>query len=132
MISRRELLAAAATTAVGTIVPQWSADAAPPRFETELPISKLIDARAQGNTVNLTATKSSHAFLPGRATDTYGYSGPVLGPAIRVRRGDEVELSVENRIDRGTTVHWHGLLIPSDRDGAPHDNIAPGKTCGRC
>ena len=128
MLTRRQILAAAATTAAGTVVPHLSAHAALPRFETELPIPKLIDARAQSNAVALTVTRSTHAFLPGRSTDTYGYSASVLGPAIRVRRGDEVEISVENRIDRGTTVHWHGLLIPSDRDGAPHDNLAPGKT----
>ena len=59
--------------------------------------------------------------------DTYGYSAPILGPVIRVRRGDEVEMVVENHLDAATTVHWHGLLVPGHNDGGPQQLIQPGK-----
>jgi FtsP/CotA-like multicopper oxidase with cupredoxin domain len=126
MINRRHFVAAAAAAgAAGFVRRASAADAA---FETPLPIPQLIDARTRGNAARLIAAKNAHAFFPGRPAQAYGYSGSVLGPAIRVRRGDEVEITVENKLDRGTTVHWHGLIIPSEQDGAPHDNIAPGKT----
>jgi FtsP/CotA-like multicopper oxidase with cupredoxin domain len=97
-------------------------------FTRRLPIPPLIDAAKQGNAVKLKVTSGRHAFLKGKPTRSYGYSGPVLGPAIRLRRGDEVEMTVENALDVDTTVHWHGLLVPGDVDGGPHQIIKPGGT----
>jgi FtsP/CotA-like multicopper oxidase with cupredoxin domain len=99
-------------------------EAAP--FSTLLPIPKLIDAANQGNTIKLKVMSGRHAFIKGKPTRTYGYSAPVLGPVIRVRRGDEVEMTVENALDVATTVHWHGLLVPGYNDGGPHQPINPG------
>lgn len=31
-----------------------------------------------------------------------------------------------NTLKEDTTVHWHGLLIPAELDGGPHQIIAPG------
>jgi FtsP/CotA-like multicopper oxidase with cupredoxin domain len=68
-----------------------------------------------------------HAFIAGKPTRTYGYSAPILGPVVRVRRGDEVEVVVENHLDAATTVHWHGLLVPGNSDGGPQQLIQPGE-----
>jgi blue copper oxidase len=81
-------------------------------FSTRLPIPMLIDAAKQGNAVNLKVRSGRHSFTKGRLARTYGYSAPVLGPVIRLRRGDEVRMTVENALDTVTTVHWHGLLVP--------------------
>jgi blue copper oxidase len=99
-------------------------DTAP--FSTRLPIPRLIDAAKQGNAVNLKVMSGRHAFVQGKPTRTYGYSAPVLGPVIRMRRGDEIEMTVENALDTVTTVHWHGLLVPGDSDGGPQQLIRPG------
>jgi blue copper oxidase len=99
-------------------------DFAPPR--TPLPIPRLIDAAKQGNAVTLKVMSGRHAFVHGKPTRTYGYSAPVLGPVIRVHRGDEIETTVENAIDTVTTVHWHGLLVPGYNDGGPQRLIRPG------
>jgi FtsP/CotA-like multicopper oxidase with cupredoxin domain len=98
------------------------------RFDRRLPIPPLIDAAKRGNAVGLTVASKSHAFVGGKPTRAYGYSGQVLGPALRLRRGDEVEVTVENRLDVDTTVHWHGLLVPGDVDGGPHQVIKPNGT----
>jgi cuproxidase len=66
--------------------------------------------------------------LKGKPTQTYGYSAPILGPVIRVRPGDAVEMTVENALDKATTVHWHGLLVPGHNDGGPQQLIRPGGT----
>ncbi|OHC80386.1 MAG: copper oxidase, partial [Rhodospirillales bacterium RIFCSPLOWO2_12_FULL_67_15] len=48
------------------------------------------------------------------------------GPVVRVRGGDTIPFRVENHLAEETTLHWHGLLIPSEVDGGPHNTIAPG------
>ena len=45
---------------------------------------------------------------------------------MRVRSGDTIPFRVENHLDEETTLHWHGLLVPSDVDGGPHNTIEPG------
>lgn len=127
MLTRRTLAfgagAVAATAFVG--VRSGRGDAAP--FSTPLPIPRLIDFAKKGNAGKLKAAPGRHAFLRGKPTLTYGYSAPILGPVLRVRRGDEVELTVENALDVPTTVHWHGLLVPGEADGGPQQLIAPGR-----
>ena len=70
----------------------------------------------------------STEFFPGRASGTLGYNGSHLGPTLRVHRGDDVEIAVTNTLSENTTVHWHGLLIPAELDGGPHQLIRPGDT----
>jgi cuproxidase len=99
----------------------------PAPFSTPLPIPRLIDAASQGNAVKLKVTSGRHAFVEGKPTRTYGYSAPIHGPVIRLRRGDEVQMMVENALDAVTTVHWHGLLVPGDDDGGPQQLIHPSE-----
>jgi blue copper oxidase len=99
----------------------------PAPFTRPLPIPELIDAAASRHSVNLIASPGQHALIEGKSTRVYGYSAPILGPAVRVRRGDEAEMVVENRLDAATTVHWHGLLVPGHNDGGPQQLIQPGE-----
>jgi FtsP/CotA-like multicopper oxidase with cupredoxin domain len=129
VVTRRQFaLGSAAIVASGLVVCPNLGLADRARFTTSLPIPRLIDAAARGNRVELRAARGRHAFLKGKPTETYGYSAPILGPAIRVRSGDEIQMSVRNDLDRTTTVHWHGLLVPGFVDGGPQQLIAPGKT----
>jgi blue copper oxidase len=95
---------------------------------THLPIPMLVDAAKQQNIVNLKVMAGRHAFIEEKPTGTYGYSAPVLGPVIRLQRGDEVQVTVQNALDTVTTVHWHGLLTPGHNDGGPQQLIQPGKS----
>lgn len=121
------MLSGTAALATGSLFPLTLARAAFTPFQQALPLPRLIDAHAQANAVRLTVAENRHSFWPGLPTTTYGYSSPVLGPAIRVRRGEAVVMTVENRMDRATTVHWHGVLVSSNQDGGPHSLIAPGR-----
>ena len=98
------------------------------RAAARLPIPQLIDVYKQGSVVKLTVSSGHHEFYKGRPTQTYGYSSPILGPVLRLRRGDRVEMTVHNAIHLPTTVHWHGLLVPGDADGGPQQEIRPGAT----
>jgi len=94
--------------------------------KTRLPIPALMDASS--GALLLEARSASHSYLPGRPTDSFGYSTDYLGPTLRFRGGRPASLSVVNRLDRPTTTHLHGLLIPAASDGAPHRPVAPGET----
>jgi blue copper oxidase len=111
---------------VGGLVGARIARGRPEHFTRPLPIPPLINAANQGNAVKLNVASGKHAFVGGKPTRAYGYSGPVLGPALCLCRGDEVEVTVENALDIDTTVHWHGLLVPGDVDGGPHQVIKAG------
>jgi len=63
------------------------------------------------------------------ATAVWAYDGTVPGPELRFRQGDRLRVEVENALDVGTTVHWHGIRLPNAMDGVPHltqPPIAPG------
>ncbi len=96
-----------------------------------LPIPPLLEDKnpASGQaTFHLQAQKLTTSFLKGMETETYGYNGNYLGPVIKVRKGDQVSMKVKNELgDEQTTVHWHGLEVPGDADGGPHQPINPGE-----
>lgn len=55
----------------------------------------------------------------------------IPGPVLRWREGDTVTLRVTNRLAVPTSIHWHGILLPSAMDGVPglsYKGIAPGET----
>ena len=123
---RQALLLSSAAAAAITLdtVPRLALGA--PRSEPKLPIPALIDAR-DGETVTLAMQRSRHRFGGGPATACLGISSTYLGPVVRVRSGDTIPFRVENRLNEETTLHWHGLMVPSVLDGGPHNRIAPGE-----
>jgi blue copper oxidase len=125
--SRRGFVVGCAALAASTVLYRRSGNGESAPFTRPLPIPQLIDATASRHSINLIASPGQHAFIEGKPTRTYGYSAPILGPVIRVRRGDEVEMVVENHLDAATTVHWHGLLAPGHNDGGPQQLIQPGE-----
>lgn len=67
----------------------------------------------------------------GRRFSGYLINDQFPGPEIRVREGDKVRITVNNRLDQPTTLHWHGINVPSPMDGVPgisEDPIQPGKS----
>ena len=128
MLTRRQFALGSAAFVSGGVIGGRLARGEPPNFNTRLPLPPLIEAAKHGNAVKLRAAPGQHSFIKGKPASTYGYSASILGPVIRLRRGDEVEMMVENALDVDTTVHWHGLLMPSHVDGGPHQVIKSGST----
>ena len=85
----------------------------------------VVDGRRQ---LHLTVAEGSREFLPGKRTPTAGVNGPFLGPTLRLRRGEDVDLIVRNDLDEMTTMHWHGMHVPARMDGTPHQKIQPGES----
>ncbi|NCB00291.1 MAG: copper oxidase, partial [Clostridia bacterium] len=77
-------------------------------------------------TFTLTAQAGFTHFWPDQKTASLGYNGTYLGPVLRFMQGEKVRIDVENRLDEPTTVHWHGLVVPGEQDGGPHQIIQPG------
>ncbi|MDF3859712.1 copper resistance system multicopper oxidase [Achromobacter denitrificans] len=58
-------------------------------------------------------------------------NGQLPAPLLRWREGDTVTLRVTNRLREQTSIHWHGILLPTEMDGVPglsFPGIDPGQT----
>jgi FtsP/CotA-like multicopper oxidase with cupredoxin domain len=62
---------------------------------------------------------------------TTGYNGSSPGPILRMREGVPQIVEIVNDTDVPEQVHWHGLLIPSEVDGADEEGTAPVPPHGR-
>ena len=83
----------------------------------------LVLARSFGAAV---AAPEPARFVAGkRVLDILGKAAPVLGldtgmgPVARFGKGDRFAVTLDNRLDEPTLVHWHGLTPPSAQDGVP-------------
>ncbi len=66
-------------------------------------------------------------FSTGSISHTYAYNlNKYLGPTLIFNKGSNVNITVNNQIADTTTVHWHGIHLPSKWDGGPHTPILPG------
>ncbi len=68
---------------------------------------------------------------PRRFIKTTAYNSQVPGPLLRFRQGRPVTIDVTNQTRNDEVVHWHGLFLPSEIDGAMEEGtppIRPGQT----
>jgi FtsP/CotA-like multicopper oxidase with cupredoxin domain len=80
---------------------------------------------------HLVAEPVVREFAPGMVAHMWGYNGQSPGPTLECVEGDRVRIFVTNKLPEHTTIHWHGVLLPSGMDGVgglsqPH--IKPGQT----
>ena len=154
MVSRRNFIGRSAAAVVGaTLVSRAGAATLPeaPVMETALTQSPLhpTAGRAYNPVVtlngwsapfrmkngwkefHLTAEPVQRELASETLANLWGYNGQSPGPTIECVEGDKVRIFVTNRLPEHTTIHWHGILLPSGMDGVgglsqPH--IPPGKT----
>ena len=80
---------------------------------------------------HLVAESVVREIAPGMTANLWGYNGQSPGPTIEAVEGDRVRIFVTNRLPEVTSVHWHGILLPSGMDGVTglsQPGIAVGKT----
>lgn len=68
---------------------------------------QCIDLNVAYKTVNFT----------GRERLAIAVNDQIPGPTLHFKQGDEITINVYNHLDQGTTIHWHGLLVPWQMDG---------------
>ncbi|MFO0646433.1 MAG: multicopper oxidase family protein [Polyangiales bacterium] len=95
----------------------------PPDFEDHNPDPHVVE-------VDLVASSGAAELVAGRMTDSKLYNGRTPGPTLHARVGDRVVVHFRNDLDEPTTIHWHGLRIPSAMDGNPmvQPPVMPGET----
>ncbi|MBU2760863.1 multicopper oxidase domain-containing protein [Acidithiobacillus sulfurivorans] len=102
-----------------------------PVFSGALPIPPVytgVMGRDKVREFHLHMAGGHSVLSDGLKTATWGYNGAVLGPALRIPRGQPLRLYVHNQLDQSTTTHWHGAHVPGTMDGGPQSLILPGKT----
>lgn len=87
----------------------------------------LVPPLLEGSDMNLTM-QNGNLTLPTGTSNTMGFNGDFLGPTIRVSNADYVRFNIENNLNEDSTVHWHGLHVPAEFDGGPHQIIKEGTT----
>ena len=107
-IARRRFLlgAGAALTTLGSA-----------RSAVTAPAPREIALRA-----GISRAKLLGAGRPDSAVWTYAYE---LFHTLRVRQGERLRVRFENALPEHSSVHWHGLRIPSDVDGVPYISQPP-------
>lgn len=64
-------------------------------------------------------------LAPGKVAKTIGYNGTVPGPTLRMQEGISTTIDVFNDTDSDELVHWHGLMVPAEVDGAAEEGTPP-------
>jgi FtsP/CotA-like multicopper oxidase with cupredoxin domain len=101
--------------------------------------ASLIDMRvagvpfAQTSAADLTLTIApvTVELSPTLVFSTVGYNGTAPGPVLHMREGRRHIVDVLNETDVPEQVHWHGLLLPSELDGAEEEGAVPVPPHGR-
>lgn len=154
MNNRRNFLRSAGATALGTTVvsrvgaaslPEAATQASPATQpplapKTGRPYNPVVTLngwslpwRMKGGAkeFHLVAEPVVRELAPGMKANLWGYNGTSAGPTIEAVEGDRVRIFVTNRLPEPTSIHWHGMLLPSGMDGVTgltQPAIAPGKT----
>jgi len=90
----------------------WADDLAMPLPEDLNPDPNVLE-------FNLEARVAEFELVPGHKTPVWSYNGVLPGPMIKGKVGDRVIVHFKNSLPEPTTIHWHGLRITNDMDGAP-------------
>jgi FtsP/CotA-like multicopper oxidase with cupredoxin domain len=75
--------------------------------------------------ITLRIAETTVELGPRRTVKTAAYNGQVPGPLLRVRQGRPLTVDVFNDTREEELVHWHGLHIPSEVDGAREEGTPP-------
>jgi CopA family copper-resistance protein len=121
-ITRRRLLQGAgalgALAAMEGLLPSYARAAlALPNYGEKPDIIELVIAENQFK-------------VNGRVTKAITINGTVPGPLVRLREGHDTILRVTNHLKTSTSIHWHGVLVPTEMDGVPGVSF-PGIDAGK-
>ncbi len=122
---RRFVTGLAATTAVGLLSASGFSRAA-----------ELLKHATPGQTsLRGTQFNLDIGYLPvnftGQTRQATAINGSVPAPVLRWKQGERVTLNVRNSLAHDSSIHWHGIILPSNMDGVPHisfPGIKPGET----
>jgi len=103
-----------------------------PLGATAAPHRKQVVETLRGTRFDLTYSPTPVNFT-GHERYATAINGSVPAPILRWREGDTLTLNVTNHLAEDTSIHWHGIILPSSQDGVPRisdgfPGIKPGET----
>ena len=77
----------------------------------------------------LTATEFDWKVSDQKTVKAWGFNESLPGPLLKAKRGDIMVIKVKNNLQEPTTIHWHGIRLPSSMDGTDEVQkpIQPGE-----
>lgn len=64
----------------------------------------------------------------GKSRQAFAINGSVPSPTLRWKEGDRITLDVTNNLAHDSSIHWHGIILPTEMDGVPGLSFAGIKT----
>ncbi|MGH8283697.1 MAG: multicopper oxidase family protein [Gammaproteobacteria bacterium] len=88
------------------------------------PVNALATER---DTLDVTLVARPFLFRPNASIAFNGlaYNNQVPGPLLRVRYGQRFRARFINHTGTGSTIHWHGMILPNRMDGVPYVTQIP-------
>ncbi len=91
----------------------------------------LLEPPQQPAALTLSIGPVAVDIAPRRTIRTTGYNGSFPGPVLRFTEGRPVTIEVVNETTTPELVHWHGLHIPPEVDGAAEEGTPMVPARGR-
>ena len=66
--------------------------------------------------------------ISGKEANALALNDSIPGPTLKAKVGDVLRVTVTNKLDTDTSIHWHGVLVPNNMDGVPYVNQPPIKS----
>ena len=88
-------------------------------FISSLSQAKLVRYKLEIDTKTVNYT--------GQAVKALTINGQIPAPLISATVGDVLEVTVNNKMDKDSSIHWHGILLPNNQDGVPYLTTQPIK-----
>lgn len=63
--------------------------------------------------------KDTMVNFTGKSKRAIAVNGQIPMPTLTFTEGDTAEIHVFNKLNEGTALHWHGLMLPNKEDGVP-------------
>jgi len=101
-----------------------------PKQLLALSVPSTVQPTLRGKHFKL-AIGSQQVNFTGKNRFATAVNGSVPGPILRWKEGETVTLDVTNNLEESSSIHWHGIILPTEMDGVPgisFDGIAPGQT----
>lgn len=136
MLNRRGFLGTCGLAAASRLLPACSRDETsvapdgPVEDRGDFVVPPLLEGEMVDGVrvIRLQLQTGQMEWVTGAPTATYGINGNYLGPTLHMQRGDRVRIEVTNSLGETSTLHWHGMQVPSRADGGPYQTIAAGTT----
>jgi FtsP/CotA-like multicopper oxidase with cupredoxin domain len=105
---------------------------APPHWNREISLHEAPDQNPDPAVVEveLEARVEQVELAPGQHVSMWTYDGLFPGPLIRAKAGQTLRVHFTNNLPEPTTIHWHGLEVDNEMDGAPpvQSPVIPGES----